>query len=353
MLMKSMVVAVVLSAGLASAVVFADARESAELTKSQKQEAVEALAKTLEQTYIFEDLGKRAASDLRASLKSGKYDSFVGGEAFAKAIHAQVNGIIKDAHFHVQYNPQGFSTDREANQVSTDDAAAEREMVRRTNAAFEKVERLPGNVGYIKFNMFFSLADAKRPAQSAMEFVENTDALIFDLRDNGGGEPETVQFICSYLFEGKPVHLNSLIWRDGRKEEFWTIKDVPGTRYLNKPVYVLTSKNTGSAAEEFAYNLQQLKRATVIGGVTWGGANPGAFVPLGSHFMAFVPNGRAENPYTKDNWEGKGVKPDVEVDPAKAINRAHRLAISEQLKTVQGPPKQGLENLLKRLEAEG
>ena len=91
----------------------------------------------------------------------------------------------------------------------------------------------------------------------------------------------------------------------------------------------------------------------IIGGVTWGGANPGDFLPLGTHFMAFVPNGRAENPYTKDNWEGKGVKPDVDVDPAKAINRAHRLAVAEQLKTVQGPAKQGLENLLKRLEAEG
>lgn len=351
--MKPRPVPLILIVSLASAVVFANTQSPSELTKAQKEEAVEALAKAMEQTYIFEALGKKAAGELRSSLKSGKYDSIGEGEAFASALHTQVNAIINDAHFRIQYNPKGFSAQREAGQMSPDNAAAEREMVRRTNAGFEKVERLPGNVGYIKFNMFFGLESSKRPAQAAMEFLADTDALVFDLRDNGGGDPATVQFICSYLFEEKPVHLNSLIWRDGRKEEFWTLKDLPGKRYLNKPVYVLTSKNTGSAAEEFAYNLQQLKRATIIGGVTWGGANPGDFLPLGSHFMAFVPNGRAENPYTKDNWEGKGVKPDVEVDPAKAINRAHRLAVAEQLKTVQGPAKQGLENLLKRLEAEG
>src|SRR5262249_14549182 len=169
-----------------------------------------------------------------------------------------------------------------------------RERTARMNAGFVKVERLPGNVGYLELTGFMSPEEAARPAAAAMNFLAATDALIIDLRKNGGGSPPTVALVCSYFFGEEPVHLNSLYWRKGdRTEEFWTRKAVEGPRYLNKEVYVLTSKRTFSGAEEFTYNLKNLKRATVVGETTGGGAHPGGGVRLGGRFGGVIPHGPA------------------------------------------------------------
>ncbi|MCA1614166.1 MAG: peptidase, partial [Acidobacteria bacterium] len=137
--------------------------------------------------------------------------------------------------------------------------------------------------------------------------------------------------ICSYLFGPEPVHLNSLYWREGnRTEEFWTRKEVAGKRYLNKDVYVLTSNRTFSGAEEFSYNLKNLKRATIVGETTGGGAHPGGGHRVGEHFMMFVPTGRAISPITKTNWEGTGVKPDIEVPAEQALTVARLSAVKKQ-----------------------
>ncbi|HZH97943.1 MAG TPA: S41 family peptidase, partial [Fimbriimonadaceae bacterium] len=207
---------------------------------------------------------------------------------------------------------------------------------------------------YIEIVGFMDKAVAARSAQAAMEWVADTDALIIDLRRNGGGHPETVQLICSYLFEAeKPVHLNSLYFRRGdRTEEFWSLKDLPGKRYLNKPVYVLTSKRTGSGAEEFSYNLKNLKRATLVGESTWGGANPGGVVRLNDHFSAFIPTGRAINPITKTNWEGTGVQTDIAVPADQALKVARLEILKAFLSKATDPEdKEWYTNLIKELES--
>jgi hypothetical protein len=159
-----------------------------------------------------------------------------------------------------------------------------------------------------------------------MHLLENTDAVIIDLRRNGGGDPHTVQLLCSYFFD-KPTHLNSLYWRDGdRTEEFWTLADLPGQRMADVPLFVLTSNYTFSGAEEFTYNMQTRKRATIVGETTGGGANPGGMVPVGERFGIFIPTGRAINPVTKTNWEGTGITPDVAVGAADALDTAITLA---------------------------
>jgi C-terminal processing protease CtpA/Prc len=199
---------------------------------------------------------------------------------------------------------------------------------KKANAGFVKVERLAGNVGYLELRGFMHHEAAAEPAAAAMNFLTNTDALIIDLRRNGGGSPRTVALLCSYFFGEKPVHLNSLYWRkDKRTEEFWTEKYLAGKRYLGKDVYLLTSKRTFSAAEEFCYNLKCLKQATIVGETTGGGAHPGGMAPLGDRFAAFIPTGRAVNPITKTNWEGKGVKPDLAVAADKALETAHQRAL--------------------------
>ena len=179
-----------------------------------------------------------------------------------------------------------------------------------------------------------SRTGAHQPSNRLFNFLGNTDAIIFDLRKNGGGDPAMVALICSYLFGPEPVHLNDLHWREGkgeRVEEFWTLKDVAGKRYTGKDVYVLTSNYTFSGAEEFTYNLKNLKRATIIGETTGGGANPGGGNRLSEHFGVFIPTGRAVSPVTKTNWEGTGVEPDVKVPADQALKTAQLIALRKAL----------------------
>ena len=163
-------------------------------------------------------------------------------------------------------------------------------------------------------------------ATAAMNFLANVDALIVDLRDNGGGDPKMVAFVSSYLFSTR-THLNDLWTRKtSSTQEYWTL-EVPGKRLGGeKPVYVLTSKRTFSGAEEFTYNLKNLKRATIVGETTGGGAHPVSGHRVDEHFMIGVPFARAINPVSKTNWEGVGVEPDVKVSAADALSTAQKLA---------------------------
>lgn len=172
-----------------------------------------------------------------------------------------------------------------------------------------------------------------------MNFLANTSALIIDLRKNHGGEPALVALMCSYFFAAEPIHLNSLYWRATEStQQFWTLPYVPGKRYLNKPVYVLTSHETFSGAEEFTYNLQNLKRATIIGETTGGGAHPGDIYQLDAHFEIFIPTGRAINPISGTNWEGVGVLPDIETPQEEALNVAHIMALKKVLESIGAAP---------------
>jgi C-terminal processing protease CtpA/Prc len=184
--------------------------------------------------------------------------------------------------------------------------------------------------------------------QAAMDFVQNTDALIFDLRQNGGGDPETVRLLCSYLFDARPRHLNDIYSNKGKdKTEFWTLKTVPGQRYPDREIFILTGPRTASAAEGFSYDLQNLHRATIVGEPTYGGANPGDFSRLNDHFSVFIPTGRAVSPYTKTNWEGIGVRPDIRVKSQDALTTAHRLAVQHLLdKSTKAEDQQRLREVL-------
>jgi C-terminal processing protease CtpA/Prc len=252
----------------------------------------------------------------------------------------------------VRFSEEPLPVRKEASEPSAEEIKRNQDYVRYSNAGFAKVERLDGNIGYISFRNFMDVDAAKRPVKAAMEFLQDTDALIIDIRENGGGSPETVRLICSYLFDSKPVHLNDLVSRDGKREEFWTLENVDGPRYLNKDVYVLTSKRTGSAAEEFSYNLKNLKRALIVGEPTWGGANPGGVYRLNDHFGVFVPHMHAENPITRTNWEGTGVLPDVAVEPTEGLTLAYGMALKKQIaKTSDSERKAVLEQILKEQEA--
>jgi tetratricopeptide (TPR) repeat protein len=296
---------------------------AAPLTAEDRRAAVARLSELLANRYVFADVGEEAGRRVRERLDAGDYDALSEPSAFAEQLTSDLQGVSRDLHMRVRPRQQQAG----GGPPDVDEAiAAQRREMRAENYGFERVERLEGNVAYLKFDYFGPTDLVRETAAAAMRMMAGADALIFDLRENGGGSPETVRFICSYLF-GERTHLNSLYWREGdRTEEFWTLEDVPGERMPDVPVFVLTSQRTFSGAEEFAYNLRTRERATLVGETTGGGANPGGGYPLPGGLMVFVPEGRAINPVTGTNWEGTGVAPHVEAVAAEALEVALPLA---------------------------
>lgn len=319
--------------------IIASGQNLAPLSQADRVAVVSEFSKELESRYVFPELAAKTVKTLEANVNAHRYDSDSDGQSFANALNKDVNAVCHDAHLHLSYSAASLPIRKDNAVPSPAEIEKQHKFVQQINGGIESVQRLDGNVGYMEVRSF--LADPKeaaRPIQAAFDFLADTDALVIDLRRNGGGEPETVRLLCSYLFGTKPVHLNDLFMREGnRTAEFWTQKSVPGHRYLNKPVYVLVSRRTGSGAEECAYDLQNTKRATIIGDRTWGGANPGGTVRLDDHFSAFIPVGRAINPYTHSNWEGTGVTPDVKVNPADALSEAQKLILKQLLIEAQDP----------------
>jgi hypothetical protein len=279
----------------------------------------------LDSNYVFPDVAAAMAADVRARLARGEYDAVTDGATFARLLTDHFRGISKDRHLRVEYSA---SARRNRPVIAAPDdnmREARRTDMRRRNCGFVKVELLPENVGYLKFNFFGDPEVCAPTATAAMGFVAHADALIIDLRDNGGGTPAMVAFISSYLLDQR-THLND-IWerRTNHTNEYWT-HEVPGPRFGGqRPVLVLTSNRTFSGAEEFSYNLKNLERATIVGERTGGGAHPVRGHDIGDSFMIGVPFARAISPITKTNWEGTGVAPDVEVPAAEALEAARKL----------------------------
>jgi hypothetical protein len=258
-------------------------------------------------------------------------ENVTSARTLTETLTKHLQEVSHDKHLRVVYSHDPLPRKRTP---SAEERQRMRVMQGKNNFGFEKVERLEGNVGYLELHGFMDAEAAGDTAAAAMNFLAHTDALIIDLRQNGGGSPGMVALLCSYLFANERKHLNDLVWRgpEGeRVEQWWTVPHVAGRHYANEDVYLLTSKRTFSAAEEFTYNLQALKRATVVGETTGGGAHPGGPRPINDHFVIWVPSGRAVNPITKTNWEGTGVKPDVLVPAELALKTAHLAALHKQL----------------------
>ncbi|MDT5268928.1 MAG: hypothetical protein QOH49_1114 [Acidobacteriota bacterium] len=322
-----------------------------------RKEVVENLLQRLGDIYVFPDTAAKMERAVRERLDKGEYDKLTSAKQFAEKLTADIQEVSHDKHLRVRYSSQPIP---ERAGGPHEPSAEEREQFRREmsriNYGFQKVERLPGNIGYVEFRGFFDPEGGAETVASVFNFLANTDAIIFDLRKNGGGDPKMVALICSYLFGAEPVHLNDLHWRDGkgeRVEEFWTLKNVSGKRYAGKDVYVLTSSYTFSGAEEFSYNLKNLKRATLVGETTGGGANPGGGNRLSAHFGAFIPTGRAVSPVTKTNWEGTGVEPDVKVPADQALKTAQVIALKKALdKTTDQELKGAIQREIESLQKE-
>jgi len=322
-----------------------------------RTQVIDTILKRLNESYVFPDIAKKMETSIRERVANKEYDQITSAKQLATTLTSDLQAISHDKHLRVRYSHEAIPERGERREPTAEERDQRKRDLTWMNHGFSKVERLRGNIGYLEFLNFMDEELGADTVAAAMNFVNGTDALIIDMRNNGGGNPAMVALVCSYLFGPEPVHLNDLYWREGnRTDEFWTRKEVPGKRYLNKDVYVLTSKRTFSGAEEFTYNLKNLKRATIIGETTGGGAHPGGGFRISEHFGMFIPTGRAISPITKTNWEGTGVTPDVNVPADQALLVARIMALKKSIPTIANPDRKAamgeeLQNLEKELAA--
>jgi hypothetical protein len=320
------------------------------ISKKEKKEVVEAIGKQLEDKYVFPAMGKKMSKQLKKNLKNGKYKATKNALDFNEQLTKDLVGVSHDKHIRVIFNPKGIADKKQA--VTPED---EKKLIdgyidssRLSNFGFNEVKILEGNIGYLDLRSFEETSYAGDTAVSAMNFLSNSDALIIDLRKNGGGSPQMIQLISSYLFSDAPIHLNNFYSRptDSLLQK-WTLPHVSGKRYPDIPVYVLTSNRTFSAAEEFSYNLKNLKRATLVGETTGGGAHPGGPQIATDRFEVWVPTGRAINPITNTNWEGTGVSPHIAVKQDMAFNTAYIKALEKLTESNKSENAQAIYNWVK------
>ncbi|GAB3854514.1 S41 family peptidase [Dactylosporangium cerinum] len=283
----------------------------------------------VQQHYIFPETAAEVVATVAARAAAGDYDD-LDDETLAARVTEVFLATSGDKHLRLLVR----SPDHRTATTEEEAEAAWAETQRLGNHHIAAVQRLDGNIGYIDLRGVASPGDGGTAIAAAMELVTHTGALIFDLRRNRGGDPEGVQLWNSYLFPDSDTHLND-IYDGGTRStrQFWTLAHLPGRRYLDRPVYVLTSSFTFSGGEEFAYNLKALGRATLIGEVTRGGAHPTRRFPVSATLEVAVPNARSINPVTGTNWEGTGVVPDVATPAEEALRVAYRGALQHVLST--------------------
>ncbi|MGP4081585.1 S41 family peptidase [Pseudalkalibacillus sp. R45] len=306
--------------------------QAEKLSSEVQSEIIHLLVKALNDHYVFPDVAREMGEQIEGKTANDGYLNIHDTEDFCAQLTKDLRSISSDKHLSVRYTEQEKSIDQNRSLLEQKEEYLLKAKV--DNYGYSRIERLSGNIGYIDLRKFYNPEYAGEAAANAMNLVANTEALIFDLRKNGGGSPEMVAFLTSYLFESDSFHLNSFYMRtNDSMRQFWTLPYVPGKKYGEKPVYVLTGHDTFSAAEEFTYNLKNLKRATIIGETTAGGANPGGFHQLTKHVSIFIPNGRAINPITETNWEGTGVDPDIET--VHPFEKAYELALQDVINQYQ------------------
>ncbi|MFC9399107.1 S41 family peptidase [Streptomyces sp. NPDC057027] len=284
---------------------------------------IDATAQLVTEHYVFPEIAEQVADLLQRHLAEGAYD-VDDAEELARLVTADLQSVNSDRHLRLKHHADPVSPEQGAATL----AAMRRDFDTSLGGA-PRVQLLDGGVALVELApMLFPLEWAAEPLGAALTLASRAQALIVDLRGNRGGDPDTVAFVCSYLLN-KRTHLNTMHWRSGeRVEQSWSLPHVPGARFGGtKPLYVLSSASTFSAAEELAYNLQQLGRATVVGEPTLGGAHPCKGWTVHPHLEATIPVGRAVNPVSGTNWEGSGVRPDIPCAAADALDRAHALAL--------------------------
>jgi hypothetical protein len=328
-------VAWVLALFAATLPVSTGAAPQAKLDAAARDRAIDGVLSRVAEGYLYPEVARKMEQAVRERVAKKEYATIDEGPALAVRLTQDLRAVSHDLHLHVTYSPDVLPPEpAEPHQPSAGELAEMRRAMSRENFGLVRAEVLKGNVGYLDFRYFVSPEMAADTYSGAMAVVANTDALILDLRRNSGSmSMDAIPMLCSYFF-ANPVHLVDIRWRhEESTRQLWTWAHVPGKRYLDKPIYVLTSGQTFSGAEELAYDLKNLKRATLIGETTGGGANGGGTRRVDDHFAVWLPSGRVTSPVTGTNWEGMGVTPHVAVPAARSLQTAHLTALQGLVKS--------------------
>jgi hypothetical protein len=308
------------------------------LSASERAEVLETLSARLGTHYVFPDVAARVTAALPA--RAATHPEPANAAEFADTLSDDLRALADDKHFRVFFDP-GFHPPESRDEIpGAEELAQQRAQAAEIAWGVEKIDRLPGNVAYVELRGF-GPTEIVAPAYAAtLAMVQGSDALILDLRRNGGGSPTSVALWMSYFFPpGDERHLNDLYTRStNQTQQFWTTAAV-GERYTG-PVYVLVSPRTFSGGEECAYDFLTQKRGTLVGETTGGGANAVDRFALGHGLVVNIPTARAINPITHTNWEHVGVKPDVPVPAAQAQQAAYVAILRRQLDKVADPDEQ-------------
>jgi len=286
---------------------------------------VRALGDVLKREYIDVDVAVKADAALQRALAEGQYAGASTPEALVPLLNRDLRDVTRDKHIWVEVVPPAAPSAQVASARPPADAnAARAEGVRRSNAGVRRVEILRGNVGYLDLSNFFRLEEARDTIATAMRLLSKADALVIDMRRNGGGSPGTVVFLLGYLIDAPGATLFEIVHRPPEPPDRYALDaTLPSERDGKRPIAVLTSAQTFSGGEGLAFLLQERHRAEVVGETTAGAANPGTTYPVDNLFRVNVPNGRIKSAVGGGNWEGAGVTPDVKVPAAEALQTAH------------------------------
>jgi hypothetical protein len=305
--------------------------QESRLENSTKTAIIDWICVKMNEIYVFPDVAKKMEEHIKTKLKNGGYDSISNPGAFARQLRDDLVEISHDRHFGVIYAPEPSL--RFQRPDPEEEKKRKEQRIRQwkfDNFYFKKVEWMDGNVGYLRFDGFADTLYAGDTAVAALQFLKHCDAIIIDLRYNGGGGADMIQLILSYFFEER-THINSwYIRRLDKTDQSWTSTYVPGVKLLDTDLYVLTSSRTFSAAEEFIYDLKNLNRATLVGETTGGGGHMVTLERNDELKIEFtIPFNRAINPYSGDNWEAKGIEPHVKCQAEEALGKAYVLALGK------------------------
>jgi len=297
-----------------------------------RSKVIDGVLNEIERAYVYPDVGKKMVDSVRTRVERHEYDSILKASELADRLTRDLQEVSKDRHLRVDFHPERPLISLN----SAPDLENFHAKQRRRNYGFEHAERFPGNIGYLDMRTFEHTNSGGPTAVTAIAFLINTEALIIDLRNNGGGHESMVQLLASYFLSPDPEDLYDSYWREeNRTDQNWSFPYVPGSRYgTKKSLYLLIGKHTFSAAETLAYCLHNRKRAILVGETTGGGANNGfPRTVYNEHFTIWIPFGTDIDPLTKTNWEAVGVKPDIEVTEGLALNTAYLSALKSVLES--------------------
>jgi hypothetical protein len=305
------------------------------LTQTQQGSIIDSLYSRLEGFYINKNQIPDIRKAIDKSFQKGEYKKITQPAEFASKLSEDLKKVTHDLHFSIDYDPQWIEDKLNSEKESQKEILREKEIAaaEKENFGFNQLKILEGNIGYLDLRTFHDPAYASETAAAAMQFFSHVDALIIDLRNNNGGAMEMAQFISSYLFSQKELPLFKYYYfgeaNKKTEREMWLLPSVPGKRLDKIDIYILTSGVSFSCAEWMSYSLQNLKRATIIGEQTAGGAHPVDRKILANGFTINIPFGEVKDPITNKDFEGVGVTPDIQISANEAVEKAHYLALEK------------------------